>query len=281
MNKLINVKSALIIARLIIGIVVGVILIKKPQILKSRASAHFDYANALQVTDENNQPLKMIAEGQYEYTSTKVRISVKDPNKFTAFRDTPIDQQLDTHPIKITPFGHGNVDTVTNNIPPMSTIPEACKYLGPSPLVNLAGISPTIIEDQTNFEKQYGPNIIHGALPIIGMGKWFGNSYLEFRYTDKTSYPLSWAGDDIRWAARVISIGYALNAGDYAKYWYGRANGGLDLADGCINIKKAEEKLLLENKWVPSYDELEQQAAKLIGLEWSIENTFPGIIQQP
>lgn len=280
MNKLINVKSALMIILLIIGIVVSVILIKRPQILKSRASARFDYTNALQVTDENNQPLKMIAEGQYEYTSTNVRISVKDPNKFTAFRDTPIDQQLDARPIQVKSAGLGlPVETLVKNIPPMSTIPEACKYLGPSLLVDLAGISPTVLEDQANLERQFGPNIIHGALPIVVMGKWFGNTYIKLKYTDKASYPLSWAGDDLRWAARVINVAYALNDADYGKYWYGRANGGLDLEDGCNNIRKLQEKLLLENKWVPSYDELEQQSA--IGLGWTIENAFPGSIQYP
>lgn len=277
MNKLINLKSLIITIIIILGLGVSLYLIKNPKIFKSHANAKFEYENAIQVTDDNNQPLKYKSDGQYELTSQKVKISVKDPNKFTSLRNN----SLDTSPVKIQPDqqiipgttigpAEGNTDTmetVPKNTPPMSTIPEACSFLGPSIQFDLPQISNTTLERAADLERQYGP-MLYLSLPIVTWGRWLGNTYLPLKYTSVTEYPLSAAGDDIRWAWRVIRIAYALDDPHYGRYWYGRnypGISGLNLEDGCLNIKKLMEQQLLQNKWIPSYDWLEKEGAKMLG----------------
>lgn len=261
-------KSIIILIILTVGLVVTLVLVKKPTFFKSKAAADIDYPGALNITDSSGQELTYKGEGVYTIKGDKIKLGIKDFKKLlqnktiddTKIIDTYIDQR-------------DNQTYERKEIKPLSEIPKECGSIGPSFDFKLLQEKPyLLIDDKGEIVEINDPirdNLVPVGSMLVTLGRFAGLPYVWKKGGDNRYYPLSVGEEDPRWVVRVVRLNAVLGEGDYLRFWYGKENnpygqpGGLK--EGCIKILERVEQLLLEGKWLPSFDELEEQARRAVG----------------
>ncbi len=270
-----HLRSIIALIILSLGLVVGMVLIKNPTIFKSKAAADIDYPGALNITDSSNQQLKYKGEGVYVIKSDKVKIGVKDFGKLVQKGDT-VDT---TKAVGTYTDPRDNQNYELKQMAPLSDIPKECSSIGPSAFFRISQEKPYLVLNDKGEFIEVDP-LKDRVFPIDSMlvllGRFSGLSYSWKKADDGRYYPLSQGQEDARWVVRAIRVYAALGGVDFVRIWYGKnyqgtgpgyygAEAPKDLKEGCTKILEKVEQMLLEGKWVPSYDEIEKMAMQAVG----------------